>query len=155
MKNKWLRFAAAAVVAGGMVVGAQEVNSQTAPPAVHRHQRAARLAQYLNLTPAQQAQAKAEFQAVRQSTQPIRQQMKQVRAGLFQAIRANDTARIDQLSAQAASLKGQMSAMRNEARAKVYASLTPEQRAKADQLPAHIRQMRQRRMQNQQNPNNG
>jgi len=45
--------------------------------------------------------------------------------------------------------------MRNEAIAKIYSSLTPEQRAKADQLPAHIRQMRQQRMQNRQNPSNG
>lgn len=155
MKNNWLRFAAATAIAGGMILGAQEMSNPPAPPAAQQHQRGARMARYLNLTPAQQAQAKAEFQAVRQSTMPIRQQLKQIHAGLFQAVRANDTARIDQLSAQAANLKGQISAMRNEARAKLYTMLTPEQRAKADQLPAHLRQMRQRRMQNQQNPNNG
>jgi len=92
---------------------------------------------------------------VRQSAQPIRQQLKQVRMGLFQAVRANDAARIDQLSAQEANLKGQISAMHNEARAKIYSTLSPEQRAKADQIPARLRQMRQRRMESHQNPNNG
>jgi Spy/CpxP family protein refolding chaperone len=160
MKNTWLRLTAVTAIAGGMLLAvAQEVPGQPAPPAAQQHlrahRRAARIAQYLNLTPAQQAQAKAEFQAARQSAQPIRQQLKQVRQGMFQAIQANDTAKIDQLSAQTANLKGQMAAMRNEAIAKIYSSLTPEQRAKADQLPAHIRQMRQQRMQNRQNPSNG
>jgi Spy/CpxP family protein refolding chaperone len=144
MKNTWLRFAAAAVIAGGMVVAAQEVSSQPAQPVARQHRRGARLAQYLNLTPAQAAEAKAEFQAVRQSAQPIRQQLKQVRVAMFQAIQANDTAKIDQLSAQEAGLHGQIAAMRHEAFAKMYSTLTPEQRAKADQLPAHMRQMRQR-----------
>jgi Spy/CpxP family protein refolding chaperone len=158
MKNNWLRFAAAAAIAGGMLSAAQEVNTQPAPPAVEQHQRgarSARIARYLNLTPAQQAQAKAEFQAVRQAAQPIHQQLKQVHAALFQAIQANDTAKIDQLTAQAAGMKGQIASMRNQARAKIYSTLTPDQRAKADQLPAHLRQMRQRRMQGQPNPSNG
>ena len=122
---------------------------------MRRHQRAARIAQYLNLTPAQIAQAKAEFQGVRQQAQPIRQQLRQVHQAMFQAIRANDTAQIAQLSAQEASLRGQISAMRADVMAKLYAGLTPAQRAKADQLPAHFRQMRQRWMQNHQAPNNG
>ncbi len=158
MKNKWLRFAAAGAIAGGMLLAAQEVPSQPAqqPPVRHsRQQRAARLAQYLNLTPEQQAQAQADMQALHQQMQPIRQQLKQVHANLMQAIRANDTAHIDQFSAHAANLKGQMSAMRNESRARFYAGLSPDQKAKADQLPALMRQMRQRRMQNNQNPNNG
>ena len=155
MKKSYLRFAAAAAIAGGMLLAAQEVNSQPAQPAVQQqYRRGAGFARYLNLTQAQEAQAQAEFQAVRQSAQPIRQQLKQVRAAMLQAVRANDTAKIDQLSAQEASMKGQISAMRHAAFAKIYATLTPEQRAKADQLPAHFRQMRQRRMQRQ-NPSNG
>jgi Spy/CpxP family protein refolding chaperone len=80
----------------------------------------------------------------RQPAQPIRGQLKQIRMAMFQAVRANDTVRIGQLSAQEAGLKGQISATRHEAFAKMYSTLTPEQRAKADQLPAHLRQMRQR-----------
>jgi Spy/CpxP family protein refolding chaperone len=158
MKNTWLRFAAAAAIAGGMLLAAQEVGSQPAQPAAQQHRphaRGARMARYLNLTPAQEAQAKAEFRAARQSAQPIRAQLKQVRLAMFQAVRANDTAKIGQLSAQEANLKGNMSALRREAFARVYSTLTPEQRAKADQIPAHLRQMRQRRMESQPNPSNG
>jgi len=140
---------------GGLLLSAQEVSSPPAQPAAQEHHRGARLANYLNLSPAQQVQAKADFQAARQSAQPIREQMKQLRAAMTQAIQANDTAKIDQISAQQANLKGQISAKRNEAFAKVYSTLTPDQRAKADQLPAHLRQMRQRRMENHQNPSNG
>jgi Spy/CpxP family protein refolding chaperone len=146
MKNTLLRLAATAAIAGGMLLGAQEVGTQPAQPAVPQHRHGARIARYLNLTPAQQAQAKAEFQAAHQSAQPIRQQLKQVRSVMFQAVRSNDTAKIDQLSAQEANLKGQISAMRHQAFAKLYSTLTPEQRAKADQLPAHFRQMRQHRI---------
>jgi Spy/CpxP family protein refolding chaperone len=44
--------------------------------------------------------------------------------------------------------------MRHEGFAKLYSTLTPEQRAKADQLPARFRQMRQRRMESHQPSSN-
>ena len=160
MKNTWLRLTAVTAMAGGMLLAMpQESPDQAAPPATAQHQRAhrraAHLAKYLNLTPAQEEQAKAEMQSARQSAKPMRQQLKEIRQGMFQAIQANDNAKIDQLSAQEANLKGQISAMRNEAIAKIYASLTPEQRAKADQLPAHFRQMRQHKNQSRQPQSNG
>jgi len=71
MKNTYLRFLAAAAIAGGMLLAAQEVGSQPAQP-----------------------------QAVRQSAQPLRQQLKQVRVAMFQAVRANDTAGIEQTTGQ-------------------------------------------------------
>ena len=155
MKNTWLRFAAVAAIAGGMLLSAQEVGSQPEQPAVQqqrRHDGGARIAQYLNLTPAQEAQATAEFQAARQSAQPIRGQLKQVRLAMSQAVRANDTAKIDQLSTQEANLKGQILALRHQAFARLYTTLTPEQKAKADQLPA---QMRQHRLESHQTSPNG
>jgi len=158
MKNKWVRFLAVPAMAGGMLLAAGAVaSSQTAqPPAGQgRQNRGERMANYLNLTGAQRAEARAELHGAWQSAQPIRQQLRQLHQQMFQAIRANDTGAIQQLSAQEGSLKGQLSAMRRQVFAKLYASLTPEQRAKADQLPAHFRQMRQRRMQNQQLGNNG
>lgn len=158
MKNTFLRFAATAAIAGGMVLAAQEMGTQQqpAPPAAQRlHNRRARLAQYLGLSPAQIAQAKSQLQGARQASQPLRQQLQQTRAAMFDAIRANDPVKIEQISAQEGNLRGQMKAIHNEALARIYASLTPEQRAKADQIPSHIQQMRQRRMQNRQNANNG
>jgi Spy/CpxP family protein refolding chaperone len=128
-----------------MLLSAQEPGNQPALPPVQQQQqphRGARLARYLNLTPAQEAHARAEFQAARESTEPMRQQLKQIHSAMFQAVRANDAAGIDRLSAQEANLKGRISGARHQAFARVYSTLTPEQRAKADQLPAHIRQIR-------------
>jgi Spy/CpxP family protein refolding chaperone len=146
MTKKWLSLLAIPAVAGGLMLAA------TTAQGPHR---GARIAQYLGLTDAQMAQAKASFQAVRQSGQPVRQQLKQVRQEMFQAVRANDAAGIQQLSAQEGALKGQLLALRENAFAKMYSTLTPEQKAKADQLPEHIRQMKQHRMQNRQTPSNG
>lgn len=160
MKNKWFRLIAVPAMAGGLLLAAgQEVTTQPNPAVPQNHQRWQRrkeaIAKYLNLTDAQKEQAKAELQSARASAQPVRAQLRQLHQDMFQAIRANDTAKIEQLSAQEGSLKGQLTTIRNEAFAKIYSNLTPEQRAKADQLPAHFRQMRQRRMQNRQMPNNG
>src|SRR5579862_5526058 len=114
MQNTWVRLTAVTAMAGGLLLAVAQEPDQQAPPAAaqqqHR-QRGARLAQYLNLTPAQAAQAQAEFQAARQAAMPLREQLHQLRQGMFQAIRANDKAKIDQLSAQEANLKGQMSAI--------------------------------------------
>ena len=146
-------------MAGGMLVAAGPQVSTPSNPTAQQNPRGQKrgeaVAQYLNLTDAQKEQAKAELQAARNSAQAVRQQLRQVRQDMLQAIRANDTSGIQQLSAQEGSLKGQLSMSRGEAFAKIYANLTPEQRAKADQLPAHFRQVRQRRMQNRQAPNNG
>jgi Spy/CpxP family protein refolding chaperone len=157
MKKKWLRFVAVPALAGGMLMAAVPETSTQPNTAVQQRwqKRREAIAKYLNLTEAQKEQAKAELQAARTTARPMRQQLRQVRQEMFQAIRANDTAKIQQLSAQEGNLKGQLTAVRDEAFAKIYSNLTPEQRAKADQLPAHFRQMRQRRMENHQTPNNG
>ena len=155
MKNTWLKLTAATLMAGGMVlVSAQQSPSQPAQPTPRQqrfHRRAMRIAQYLNMSPAQVAAAKADFQAARQLGQPIRQQLKQLRAQMLQAVHANDTATINQLSAQEGGLRGQLMAIRDTTLAKIYAGLSPEQQAKANQLPAYIKQMRQQRMQNRSN----
>jgi len=159
MKNRWFRFIAIPAMAGGLVLAAGPQVSTPSNPAAQQPQRWQRrgeaVAQYLNLSDAQKEQARAELQAARSAALPLRQQLRQVRRDMLQAIRANDTAGIQQLSAQQGSLKGRLSMIRGQAFAKIYANLTPEQRAKADQLPAHFRQMRQRRMQSRQAPNNG
>jgi len=160
MKNRWLRFLAVPAIAGGMLLAAApEVSTQPNPAAQQRAQRLQkrgdRIARFLNLTEAQKAQFGAELQATRASARPIHRRLKQVRQEMFQAVRANDTAQIRQLSGKEGALEGRLSAMRHDEFAKIYGQLTPEQRAKADQLPAHIREMRQHRMENHPAPSNG
>ena len=141
-----------------LLAAAPEVSTQPNPAAQQRAQRLQkrgdRIARFLNLTGAQKAQFASEWQATRASARPIHGQLKQLRQQMFQAVRANDTAAIGQLSAKEGALEGQLSAMRHEQFAKIYGQLTPEQRAKADQLPAHMRAMRQRRMENHPAPSN-
>jgi len=160
MKKTWLRFLAVPAIAGGMLLAAgPEVSTQPNPAAQQRaerrQQRGDRIARFLNLTDAQKAQFRSELQATRASARPIHQDLRQVRQQLFQATRANDTGAIRQLSAKEGALEGRVLAMRHDAFAKIYSQLTPEQRAKADQLPAHMRAMRQHRMENHPAPSNG
>jgi len=153
MKNNWLRFLAVPAIAGGMLLAAvPEVSTQPNPAA---QQRGDRIARFLNLNEAQKAEFASQMQATHASARPIHRELRQVRQQLFQATRANDTAAIRRLSAKQGALEGRLSAMRHDAFAKIYTQLTPEQRAKADQLPAHMREMRQPRMQNHPAPSNG
>jgi len=104
-------------------------------PAFHRHgHRGAFLSKALNLTAAQQTQAKGIFQDARQSALGVRQQLKQTRESLRAAIQANNTAQIQQLATNEGSEVGQLAAIRGSAMAKVYQILTPEQQQKLESL---------------------
>lgn len=133
MKTFRSKFAAWTAVA---VLGAASIcAAQTAPTGGHRHGRmGAFLSSYLNLTPAQHAQARAIFQASRQSRQPIRQQLKQTRQSMQAAIQSNNTAQIQQLAATEGSQVGQLAAIRGTTMAKVYQILTPDQQQKLASL---------------------
>jgi len=150
MKTYLTRFATVAALAAGMAFAQatapatpQPAAGTTAknPRAVLRH----RMLKALNLTTAQKQQAKAIFQQTRQNVQPIAQQAKQNRAALAAAVKANDTAQIQQLATQQGNLQGQVLVMRSESMAKFYATLTPDQRAKAQQIQQKIQQLRQQR----------
>ena len=150
MKQQFMRLAAVAALAAGMAFAqapapapnAAPGQKGTAQPRIRR-----RVMQVLNLTGAQKQQAKAIFQQSRQNAQPIAQQLKQNREALSAAVKANDTAQIQQLSGQQGNLRGQMLAIRSGAMAKFYATLTPEQRTKAEQVQQRIRQRMQQRLQ--------
>ncbi len=143
MKRKWITFAAAGALAAGMIF-AQSAPAQ--PPkgtgtthvsrqAMARH----RMMQALNLTDAQRQQAKAIFQQAKQSAQPVVQQLKENREAIAAAVKADDTGRIHQLTATQGRLRGQAMAVRADAMAKFYQTLTPVQRAKAEQMRPNSR----------------
>lgn len=147
MKQQLTKFATVAALAAGMAV-AQTPTPAPEAPAAKAHPRAAmrqRLAQALNLTDAQKEQAKAIFQEARQTAQPLRQQLKDNQQALSAAVKANDAAQIQQLSGTQGNLRGQVLAIRSGAMAKFYALLTPDQRAKADQIHQHVQQRFNRR----------
>ena len=129
MKLTTVRVAAVAALAAGMAFA----------------QAPARLASALDLTPAQKEQARAIRQQARQNAQPLAKQLKANREALAAAVKANDVAQIHSLSAQRGHLQGQLLGIRSEARAKVYATLTPEQKAKADRVRQRLEKRRANR----------
>ncbi|MGA3016805.1 MAG: Spy/CpxP family protein refolding chaperone [Bryobacteraceae bacterium] len=91
-----------------------------------------RMLQALDLTDAQKQQAKTILQSARQTAQPLAQQLKQDRAALTAAVEAGDSAKIQQLSTEIGSLRGNVLGVRSLAMAKFYALLTPDQKTKAE-----------------------
>ena len=143
MKKWQILKVAALVVAGSAFAQAPPTPAQPAASQGPSARRAAvrhQLLKELNLTNAQKQEVKSIFQQAKQSAQPLRQQLKQNREALAAAAKANDTAQIPQLSQAESNLMGQLIAIRSEAKAKFYNSLTPEQKEKADQVQQMIRQ---------------
>ena len=101
----------------------------------------------LNLTDAQKQQAKDIFSRARETAAPVAKQLRENRQALSAAVQANDTGRIQHLSAQQGTLQGQLLTIRSEAMAQFVATLTPEQKAKAAEARQHIRERMQNRMQ--------
>lgn len=155
-KTNLIRFGAAAVLAAGMALAQAPASpSQQSPNGrqqmtrqERREQFQERMTRELNLTPAQQQQAKAIFGKVREDAKPIREQMRQNREALQAAIQTNNTREIHNLATKQATLQAQMMEMHADAMAKFYTTLTPEQRTKAQQL-------HQRRMQRWEQRENG
>lgn len=88
----------------------------------------------LGLTEQQKQFAKQLFADSRKQAEPIATELKQVRQSLAAAVKANNTGEIATLSARQGVLSGQLAEVRANSMAKFYAQLTPEQKAKADEL---------------------
>jgi Spy/CpxP family protein refolding chaperone len=99
------------------------------------------VAQALNLTDSQKAQARAIFQEVQQSSQPIRQELRQNREELAAAAKlSNSEGDIQKLATEQGRLLGKLIAIHTQGSAKFYQVLTPEQRVKADQMHQQFRE---------------
>jgi Spy/CpxP family protein refolding chaperone len=151
MKKTLIRLGSVAALAVGLALAQTQAPAQppsqtttpAKPGAVHhqfRQHAHERMMQALNLTSAQREQAKGIFQQARQNAQPLRDQLRQNREAMNLAIKANDSAKTQQLAAQRSHLTGQVMAIRSQAAAKFYTTLTPQQRAKADQMHQRFEQ---------------
>jgi len=98
------------------------------------------LAAVLDLTDAQKAKAEAIFADARQQGKPVMDQLRSGREAMAAAVKANDTAKIKQLADSQAALLSQLIAIQNQAMAQFYATLTPEQKAKADKIQSRIKE---------------
>ena len=91
-----------------------------------------RIAAQLDLTEAQKQYARDLFQQGRQEAKPITEELRKNRTELAAAVKANNTAAIQQLTERQGVLRGQLASLRAKRMAWFYAQLTPEQRAKAE-----------------------
>src|SRR5215510_8280019 len=121
MNSKWFKLAGATILAAGMAFVYAETPSQS--PA---HQKSAtrqqgmqrrfdRMASFLNLTDAQKTQAQAIMKQAHESSKQFAPQLRDNRKALAEAVKANNTAEIERLSAEKGSLMGKMSAIHSEA----------------------------------------
>jgi Spy/CpxP family protein refolding chaperone len=111
-----------------------------------------RLTRELNLNASQRSQARSIFSEARQSSQPIRAQLKENSQALQAAVRSDNRGQIDALSAKQGSLVGQMLGIHNRADAKFYQTLNSDQRVKYDQMQQQTRARIHNRMQQKQHP---
>ena len=150
MKRTLMSIAAVAALAAGMAFAQTPAAPQQPPPGKSAMRPGTmlrrRMVQALNLTAAQKQQTKSIFQQARVNAQPVAQQLKENREALAAAVKANDSAQIQSLSAQQGNLRGQVLAIRSDAMAKFYATLTADQRAKAEQIVQRVRQRIQKRL---------
>lgn len=149
MRNTFLTFLATGALAAGMAF-AQAPAANTAPSGqgattqqhAHRNfldRHLAWLSRRLNLNDAQRAQAKTIFMQARDTAKPVRQQLKENRAALRAAVKSDNAGQIQQLATARGNLMGKMMVIQSDAGAKFYQVLTPEQRAKDDQLHQQFR----------------
>lgn len=104
-------------------------------PATAAQMRVSHLATALSLTDAQQAQATTIFTNAMTASQNLHSSLQANRQSIADAVKKNDTASIDQLSAAAGTLSGQLTAIDAKANAAIYQILTPDQQAKYDTMP--------------------
>jgi protein CpxP len=136
----------ALLVVAGAIFAAAEVGAgrgQKAHRSDHEsegfHGLNGRMAEKLNLTDAQKTQIKGIMDQERPTIQPLVAQLKENRAAMKTAT-ANgqfDEAQVRQIASQQAQTLTNLMVEKARVKAKIYSVLTPEQRAKADQMRQH------------------
>jgi Spy/CpxP family protein refolding chaperone len=97
--------------------------------------RVSHLTVLLNLTSSQQTQATTIFTNALTASQSVQSSLHTDRDTLAAAVKANNTATIDQVSVTIGTLQGQLTAINAKSDAAFYAILTADQQAKYDALP--------------------
>lgn len=103
----------------------------------------------LDLTDEQKAQMKSIMQASKETTKPIREQMKANRLKLQTLSESGnfDEAQVQTIANQQGTLSAQMIVAKEKVKAQMFAILTPEQKTKAAEMKAQFKQKREERKQ--------
>jgi Spy/CpxP family protein refolding chaperone len=146
-----MQFALIGALAAGMAFAQAPSPSGNPPAGAHGtarnmiRQHLDNVAQKLNLNDSQRKEFHGIFRQARESAVPVRQELRENRQALASAVKADQTADIQRLATARGKLMGQVTAIYSEAQAKFYQTLTPGQRAKADQMHQEFRlHMRER-----------
>jgi Spy/CpxP family protein refolding chaperone len=129
------------LLAGGVLLAATMAaqrpfgagSSTPSDPATIVTHRVDRLTKLLSLSSSQASQATTIFTNALNAATPIETNLRTDRQSLQTAVKANDTATIDSVSANIGSLTGQLLDIQNKANAAFYAILNPSQQATLDQ----------------------
>ena len=101
------------------------------------------MAGYLDLNESQKAEAEAIFKAAHESAEPLVTQLKQGHEVLVDAIKAGKSEQeLGQLTDQQGALVGKVGGIYATGFAKFYATLTPEQKGKAEELHQQLGEFR-------------
>lgn len=120
------------------------MSAQTTPPAKaqeHQHNpqmMMQKLTADLNLTPDQQAKAKAIFDKSREQRTALAPKLREERGAVLNAIKTDNTAQIDRVIEENSQINAKAREIHAKAMARFYAILTPEQKAKMDQKMEHF-----------------
>ncbi len=139
MRGIFVRYAAAAALAAGLLFGQAPVESQPPQPGTRQFRYANRLnqvAQILELTPDQRTHMQTIIQQGMDSARPLIQQLRQNRLQMKQLIDSGTTgpqfdAQVQQFASAQGQLVGQLAAIRARAVAQIYSMLNPQQRQRA------------------------
>ena len=124
--------AAAALVAGGILLAQ---GPHAGGPGGHQNF----LATYLNLTDAQKAQLKTISDNAKQTSEPLRQTLKQQEQAVEDAIKAGKSpTEIEQLANAEGPTLGQLAAVKASMNAQLFAILTPDQQQKMSTMQEHM-----------------
>jgi Spy/CpxP family protein refolding chaperone len=134
--KKLLSVAGAGLLTFGTLVARAQAIHHHGPMAAQAMQnRLTKLSAALNLTDAQKASAQQIFAKAQESAKPLRQQLRQTHQALNEAVKAGKPASdLQAITSQQGAVMGQLAEIRAEAYSNFYAQLTPDQKAKADQM---------------------
>jgi periplasmic protein CpxP/Spy len=155
MKSIRSRFliAALAVLFTTVVASSQSQTAEAAPPPMHGHgfghgeHMIEFFADYLNLSDAQQAQAKSIMEKEHATLRPLFQQLHQTEQQLRQYEQgAYDEAKVRALAAQESQAQIELTVQKTRIHSELFQLLTPDQQAKMKQFEANREARRAKHM---------
>ena len=146
LTKRWMTLAAVGALAAGLLLAQPAMGRRawgnadsSAAPGERAHRGLVFIAGYLNLTADQKTQARTIVTDARTAMQALAPLLKDQREAIREAVKNNaDDNTIQLLATRQGDLLARLAAIRIKAMAKFYKMLTPEQKAKADELPGQL-----------------